>query len=367
MQQLALVKSKSKGKNKIKVINRDRIPALKTIEVDGVKHNLGLLLDFRKQKDLAEFMPETGRFSVSWTRLKKGEELSTHKHPTPSLIIIVEGTGKIMGDMKCNLRAGDMALVPPNCAHGFVGTGDGFWALSVQFEGSGLYENRGKPRVKFGGKEGFEDTFEDLMADQKKYEKHFLQNPLMKLVRSDQIKNKEVKERLLKALNYWSNWFQKILAARVAVGAPQIFQSSSEHHFGEEVGHNDSLYVIRNRQSPDLWEPTLDMSASWFYQRMITGRPATRAVLMHCVCESASYIFHTEAKKVFSDLSHFALHSDLDSEHAREGFDLIKEIPGLDLHEMRIVLKRGWDVFEQLATGMANYAKYGDYESKRKK
>lgn len=356
MAELALVKNK----DKVKVINRDTIPPLKSIMVDGKMHNLGLLLDFRKHKDLEAFVPESGRFSVSWTRLKDGEELSVHNHPTSSLIIICEGTGKILGDMNGPLKAGDIALIPPNCAHGFIGTGKGFWALSIQFEGTGLYEDRGNPRVKFGKDEKFQDTYEDLLRDQKKYEKRFLNNPLMKLVRSDLIKEKDVQDRLLKALNYWSDWFQKILAARVAIGAPPAFQESSEHHFAEEVGHNTALYRIRGKESADLWEPDLDASASWFYQRMLTGRPATRAILMHCVCEAASYIFHTEAKTVFSTMPHFALHSDLDSEHAQEGFDLLKRIPDLNWVEMRKVLSHGWDMFEKLAAAMANYAQKGD-------
>ena len=355
MAELALVKKQ----DKVKVIHRDDIPALKSIMVEGELHNLGLLLDFRKQNDLAAFMPESGRISVSWTRLKDGEELSVHKHPTASLIIICEGTGKILGDMKGTLKAGDSCLIPPNCAHGFLGTGKGFWALSIQFEGHGLYEDRGKPRVKFGENKELQDTYEDLLRDQQKYEKRFLKNPLMKLVQSDMIKRKDVQDRLLKALNYWSNWFQKILAARVAVGAPPAFQESSEHHFAEEAGHNAALYNLRGKAPTDLWDPLLDASASWFYQRMITGRPATRAILMHCVCEAASYIFHTEAKKVFSTMPHFALHSDLDSEHAQEGFDLLKQIPDLDMREMRKVLQHGWDMFENLAAAMANYAKNG--------
>ena len=350
--------------HKVKVIKRNSIPAMTEVVVDGEVHNLGLLLEFGRHQDIAHFLPESGRFAISWVHLKKDQELSVHKHPTSSMIIICEGQGLLQGDLHEDLHEGDIAIVPPNCSHGFVGKGNnGLWALSVQFEGSGLYENANKPRVKFGGSGKFEDTFTDLENDQKIYEKRFMKNPLIKLTQSKRMKEKDVQERLLKVLNYWSDWFQKILAARVATGAPPIFQASAEHHFSEEAGHNEGLFVLRGKAPTNLWEPLLDTSASWFYQRMITGRPATKAILMHCVCEAASCIFHTKAKEVFSTMPHFALHSDLDAEHAKEGFDIIRHIPDLDIHEMRIILQRGWDVFECLASAMAKYAIKGEADT----
>src|SRR5262249_33250943 len=160
-----------------------------------------------------EFIPETGRFSVSWTRLKKNEELSPHRHPTSSMIIICEGEGQMLGDLTGPLQAGDIALIPPNSAHGFIGKGkEGFWALSIQFEGLGLYENPSQARTKFESQSKFQETFAQLEADQKQYEQRFLKNPLMTLIQSNLIKKKEVQTRLLEVLNYWSDWFQKILA-----------------------------------------------------------------------------------------------------------------------------------------------------------
>jgi quercetin dioxygenase-like cupin family protein len=352
--------AKKDEKDNVRLVHRDDIPGISSIVVDGHRHQLGLLLDFHKHPELGAFIPEAGRFSVSWTRLKKNEELTTHRHPTSSMIIICEGEGQILGDLRGPLKAGDIALIPPNCAHGFIGKGkEGFWALSIQFEGQGLYENRDSPRVKFEGKNKLEGTFAQLEADQEEYEQRFMKNPLMKLIRSSTIKKPEVQDRLLEALNYWSDWFQKILALRVATGAPPLFQSSAEQHLAEEVGHNRGLFVLRKNAPMYVWDPLLDASASWFYQRMITGRPGTKAVLMHCVCESASYIFHTEAKRVFSSMPHFTLHSDLDEGHAAEGFHILKTIPGLDIYEMRLILKHGWDVFENLASAMAAYAIQG--------
>jgi hypothetical protein len=90
----------------VKIIHRNAIPALKSIEIGNNVHNLGLLLDFRKNRDLAAFLPEQGRFSLSWVHLKKEETLSAHAHPTASMIIITEGEGVTMGDIQQPIAAG---------------------------------------------------------------------------------------------------------------------------------------------------------------------------------------------------------------------------------------------------------------------
>jgi hypothetical protein len=181
----------------------------------------------------------------------------------------------------------------------------------------------------------------------------------MKLLDSDSIKQKETQERLLEALNFWSDWFQRILAARVAIEEPKIFQEAAEEHFAEEIGHNKSLLNLRKNMPVLMWDPLLDASASWFYHKILTGTPEEKAILMHCVLESASYIFHTKAKETFSDMPHFALHSDLDTGHAQMGFDLLKAVPDLDDHKLAITLDHGWRMFEHLCTRMAAYAKKG--------
>lgn len=132
------------------VVSRKDIPAISSIMVNGELYDLGLLKDLRKHSKLANFLPDTARVSISWTRLLKNEVLAIHQHPTLSIIIITEGKGRTMGDCHENVQAGDIIVVPVNAKHGFVGEGKkGFWALSLQFEGLGLYEDTSNPRVNF--------------------------------------------------------------------------------------------------------------------------------------------------------------------------------------------------------------------------
>lgn len=49
-----------------------------------------------------------------------------HRHPYPELLIVIEGTATFDdGESKREVGAGEMAVVDPHQAHGFVNSGDG--------------------------------------------------------------------------------------------------------------------------------------------------------------------------------------------------------------------------------------------------
>lgn len=132
------------------IIKRNDIPSITSIMVDNEKHELGILKDFKKHPLLSQYLPENTRLSLSWVRLKKGETLAIHQHPTTSMIIVTEGQVTTLGNDNKSAEAGDVILIPPNVLHGFIGAGqDGLWGLSLQFEGTGLYEDESNPRVTF--------------------------------------------------------------------------------------------------------------------------------------------------------------------------------------------------------------------------
>lgn len=340
---------------KMQVVPREVIPQLTSVVVEGKTYNLGRLLDFRKHPSLAAFIPDQTRLSMSWVNLKPGEVLETHRHPTASMIIVCEGEGDVVGDCQQRLQAGDITIVPPNYYHGFIGGGDkGFWALSIQFEGLGLYEDRSAPRVEFGEKE--KSAIDQILHDQRIFETKFEKNPLMVLAKSSKIKDPVIKERLLDALNYWSDWFQKIITARMAMGGKAEYFDAAEQHLQEEIGHNKILYEIRKNKPVPFWDPLLDSGASWFHHQMISGTDEEKAVLIHLVLEGASTQFHTAAKKGFLEYDFFNLHSDLDEDHFGMGLKLLENTKNVDVPHMLTVLHHGWSVFNVIAAQMAHYA-----------
>ena len=49
-----------------------------------------------------------------------------HTHPYEETVIVLEGTGRLrIGDEEREVKAGDIAVVPPNTPHRFVNSGTG--------------------------------------------------------------------------------------------------------------------------------------------------------------------------------------------------------------------------------------------------
>lgn len=348
--------------NKMQVVSRSKIPAISSIMIDNIPHNLGLLLDFRKHPELASFIPENARPSFSWTHLNPNEELATHEHPTSSMIIICEGEGEVFGDYEGKIISGDIVIVPPYHKHGFIGQGkNGFWALSIQFEGSGLYEDVEKPRVNFIKQEqnSHLNDFSILLNDQEKFIKKFKAHPLIQLIHSTSTEDIETRERLLEALNIWGNWFQRIIYLRAACGAPSLYQNLAEQHILEEVGHNTSILDSRENKSISLHDPILEATASWFFEKMLSSTPQEKTVLVHFVLEGAGDIFHTEALHLFGNMSHFTTHVELDEDHFEMGCRVLETSGDYDIERLRTVLSQGWEMFNLLLSRMAHFAQNG--------
>ena len=176
------------------VINREEMPVLKEIQVDGIMYSLGEHRDFKNDKRLSKFMPEESNFSISWTRLKAGERLDTHIHPVKSMVIICSGEGFLEGDVQRELKAGDVVMVPPLSRHGFLGTGEGgFHALSIQFENKSLYARDQEAAVRFLDEEKARKEILDYNG--KKIQQH-LSLPIFQMIREGKLNDEERLNRL---------------------------------------------------------------------------------------------------------------------------------------------------------------------------
>lgn len=135
---------------RITIVRRNDIPAISEVEEGGEVHPLGELRDFRRHPQLAEFIPDQARLSIAWVRLRAGEELPPHIHPTASLLLCTAGSGIVLGAPDDIIGPGDAVLVYAGSTHGFRGLEPtGIEGLSIQFEERGLYEDPSRPRVHF--------------------------------------------------------------------------------------------------------------------------------------------------------------------------------------------------------------------------
>jgi len=342
------------------LITRESLPSIHEVEIDGTRHGLGILKDLRQNPDFARLVPDQARLSVSWVHLKDGERLDEHRHPTTSAIIVTEGSGMVTGDLRGTLKPGDMILVAPGALHGFVGKGpDGFWGLSLQFEGRALYEDLSRPRVVFreDANGATEAKLALLTEENERYLEAYRSNPLVRLVESGAVeKNERVRARLLDGLHYWSNVFQRVLFMRAALESPAAFQRLAERHIKEEVGHNDVLGAMREEGATAAWDPILAATTNWFVERMASLSPAEQTIVVHFVLEGSGDVFHKAASPVFPDTPHFKTHAGADEDHLRLGIEALKLRPDLDLPACREALRQGWAMMNALSARIAELA-----------
>jgi quercetin dioxygenase-like cupin family protein len=344
------------------VVRRESIPSIHEVEVDGTTHFLGCLKDLRKSPEIARHLPEQARLSISWVRLRPGELLEAHRHPTTSMIVVTEGRGRVTGDTSGEIRAGDTVIVPPGALHGFAGEGEeGFWALSMQFEGQALYEDLSNPRVRFekDRQSGIERSLGRLIDENERFLKRYRAGRLCELVRSDLARRDDVRARLIDHLQPWSNAFQRVLFARAAFGTGREFQLVAERHVAEEVGHNHLLGQMRGGTDESVWDPVVSAASSWFVEQMLSLGELEQTVLVHFVLEGSGEIFHKEAMPLFPDSKHFALHGSVDEDHFKMGIELLKKQADLDVDRLSKVLRKGWAMMELLSDRIAEVAAGG--------
>lgn len=329
----------------VAVIPRAEIPAIYEIEHEGETHKLGELRDFHRHPVLKNFVPEFARLSMSWGYLAPGEQLKPHVHPTASMMVICQGSAQMYGQTK-ELIAGDVVVVPPGCAHGFIGGPNGMAALSIQFgKEGGLYENTKKPLVQFCEK--FSTHHKLITFNQKCLEK-FKQRPLFDMLRSETLKDPERRARYLAYMKIWTDHAQTLLYTRQATTLDPRFRGIFAKHMQEEVGH-DELYnggttkasgaaIVERKDSIILSVTT------WFLHQMICGDNVEKAAIVHLVIENASDYYHQTAREYLARYigdEYFKEH-EVDGEHAALAEILLKNQHEETYQRLHEVIDDAW-------------------------
>ncbi|MCS3839331.1 quercetin dioxygenase-like cupin family protein [Pseudomonas sp. JAI111] len=341
----------------MEVISRSDIAPLNSVVVNGALHDLGVVKIFSQHPALAQFIPSKSEVALSWVRLEKDQELSVHQHPEASLILICDGSGKTLGDTERNIEAGDMVLVPPHSRHGFKGTNDGFWALSIQFNGKALYENTLQPNVDFKAQETVNAKPADgLLKDNEGYLESFRNSRLLSLINSPSIDQPEVRERLLDCLQTWSDMFQNLLHIRVAMTLDPAHKKIALEHLVEELGHNNNLRNQRHATHSPIGDAAFLSTMEWFRHQMLYKNDMVKTLLMHIVLEGSGEIFHSEAARVFTSMPHFQEHGEDDGSHVSMGIELLNQASPKEIEELRETLSEGWNMITLLCDRFADIA-----------
>ncbi|NOH70582.1 cupin domain-containing protein [Vibrio pectenicida] len=351
----------------VTLVKRDDIPSIRTIEVDGVEHWLGHVKDFMKQPHLLDFLPDDNRVSMAWVRLEAGEELEPHIHPVESMILMCEGGARTTGDVEADMAAGDALLVPPGRLHGFKGTEpNGFWGLSLQFDSRGLYEDYSDPWATFlpeqiekflSGTVGAQ-----LITRNEAYMERFDKHKLFALVNRGLLDHPQTKAKFLDCFQVWSDHFQRMVLARASTMTEKTFEHMTMSHLEDELGHNRQLKANRD-DFTEVFDPVLEAASNWFVSQMHTASELEKVVLVHLVVEASAVFFYQHVKPALADSSthaHFDLHSVLDDEHVRMGYEFIETVDVDDGQALFNIQNKGWAMLMTVMSRIADLTVYAN-------
>jgi quercetin dioxygenase-like cupin family protein len=326
------------------VVHRQDISAITEIVENGRTISLGEHRGFRRNEILNSFMDNTQRCSMSWVKLKGGEFLANHRHPTRSMIIVCKGNATLTGEVEQTLNEGDVVIVPEGRLHGFKTIlGDEFHGISVQFEGDGLYEDENNARVSF---EGSEANFDTLKKVNEELLQRHLNNKLFKLFKTDELRKQSNKRDLFySALHVWSVYFQRMIHARQALCFNDDLKEIYTQHMLEEIGH-DRLLAEKIESNIKTYDPILEAACTWFLSRMYSSDEVEKVVIIHMVVESSGHEFGHESKRALAEHDtdgYFVVHAEADEDHSQMGMDQLENLSTKKYEKLIAVCREAWD------------------------
>lgn len=331
----------------MKIVKMNEIENVSKVTVDNQVYFLGEHRDFRRNEYLAKFIPENARLSMSWTMLKENEVLEIHEHPTPSMIIVYSGNGKVIGDLEASLTQGDIVAVPSGYKHGFVGGEQSLCAISVQFEGNGLYEDKNNARVNFSNSSGLDKLLE---YNSLRLNKH-VDIPFFKMLTDGTLEEPAKKRKFESLLKSWSRKFQSIIHLRQGGTQNVEFYDVFKQHLLEEIGHDDLIKATGD----NIWDPVIESCSDWFLSNMLFQDNIHKAAIVHLVLENSAHEFHELAHSLLDsgkNDEYYETHAVHDEDHSNMVNHLLLDQPHSTYLELQESIKHAWDILEAMLDRM---------------
>lgn len=183
-----------------------------------------------------------------------------------------------------------------------------------------------------------------LLENNKIFSKEYESNPLMQLIKSESMKDKSMRHRLLDCIQVFSDYFQKIVMLRYVFCDNIKFVSVAQQHLSEEYGHNIALKQDRDHRST-IWDPLLEASCAWFAWKMFTLDAEEKTVLMHLVLEASAQLFFKQAHQVmdqYHETQYFKIHHEVDVQHEQMGVALLQGLTAEKYQRLQEVQFQGW-------------------------
>ena len=269
-------------------------------------------------------------------------------HPIESLYIMAEGHAKFFdGNIEKPLKAGDIILIPRGAKHGFIGAGEnGYWALSIQMEQRGLYEDPDQPLVDFQEQSSL-DLFDQLDQANNSYILKFSKNPIFKTLKEIK-QNKNLQDTFLDYLQILSDNFQKLLLLRSSLCNQDDFNKIFSYHLKDEFGHDEQLRNSR-KNFKEIKDPIFESLCLWFNHKILQLDKIEQLYLINRIVEKSADEFYTRSYPYLSDLKidHFKEHAEHDSNHCEIGIELLKvNINHKNFKNLMILQEEAWEIIE---------------------
>lgn len=182
------------------------------------------------------------------------------------------------------------------------------------------------------------------------------QSDLIRLL-TDETTTAETKKAVLTYLQPWSNAFQRMISARVTFESDPELRALALEHQEEEVGHDKILARSRAEDRQLVWDPVIEMGASWFVDQFAIQPGVPRAVLAHLALEAGSLVFSQAGTKAFPDDEYFGLHDEADVEHLEMGYELLRRRGDWTVEAVVELLDRAWQVIGVVSDRIAECAR----------
>jgi hypothetical protein len=201
-----------------------------------------------------------------------------------------------------------------------------------------------------------EQDVERVARHNEQRQREYEASDLIRLL-TDENTTAETKKAVLTYLQPWSNAFQRMISARVTFESDPELRALACEHQAEEVGHDKILARSRADDRELVWDPVIEMGASWFVDQFAILPGVQRAVLAHLALEAGSLVFSQAGTKAFPDDEYFELHDEADVEHLEMGYEVLRRREDWTPEAAITVLDRAWQVIGVVSDRIAECAR----------
>ena len=226
------------------------------IPISSAPEDLALEVRPFSNHHLLSSMIPSSAVALAWTHARPDQDVGLRSHPTPGLLVVLQGDAELTGGIRKYVRQGDVITLPSHHEYGFSNIGsEGLHALHVAFHEA----SAAMPDVVL--------SLEQLIERNERRAQDALNSPFFLLLRDGALDGERARSMFRECLRVFSDAFQVVLLTRQATCRDEAYRRTFDEHLLEELGHNKLLSVSGHPLA--VGDPILQATASWFCHQML--------------------------------------------------------------------------------------------------